>query len=424
MTNVTIDRLGAQGDGLASLDGRTIFIEGALPGEVADIGDIPTTAPEQVHAELRSIISASADRAPPPCRHFDECGGCSLQHIAMPAYQAWKQDALRHTLARIVQAQTTFLPSVFVPPGTRRRVTLAALKRGRNVTIGFNKARSHQIFNLDECLLVTPSLLALIQKLPQALAALLPENKPVDLFVQETDTGTDLLFTGPIGSKGKPDLDVRQDVAALLSVGDIVRISWRARERDVPEILIAGTAPLVRFGAFAVEIPPAGFLQPSLAGQTALQQAVQHGLSNLPPKQKIADLFCGAGTLSAAASAHGSVTAYDGSAPAIAALNRGSKAIGSITGVQRDLFRQPLLKPELDAFTAIILDPARAGAKDQCVHLARAAANCIIYVSCNPATFARDAEILLNGGYKLASVQIVDQFVWSSHTEIVATFLR
>lgn len=428
LPTVTIDRLGAGGDGVATLHDKPVFIPFTLPLEIVDIA-LPagkSSDDPQARASLLNVVKPSPDRVPAPCPHFGICGGCMLQHMDMAAYRAWKDTMVRATLARACNNDASlWREPVFIPPATRRRVSMTALKRNGRVDLGFHQMRSHNVFKLDICLLVTPELMAVIAALPAKLAPLMQEHKEMQVFLQATETGIDLMLTGPIGAKGKPDLDVRQDMVPLVHELNLARISWRGTEKHDPEILLELRKPTVHFGSLPVQLPPGAFLQPSLEGQHALAEAVANALAPIAGSHlRIVDLFCGVGTLTGAAAPYGTVTAMDNAASAIDALARASGAFGSIKPVRRDLFRQPLAVAELDNHDVVILDPARAGARDQCVPLAKSKVKHVIYVSCNPATLARDLETLTDGGYRLQSLQLVDQFVWSAHCEVVAVLSR
>jgi 23S rRNA (uracil1939-C5)-methyltransferase len=421
--DVLIDRLGAKGDGIAALpDGGAVYVPYALPGETVSISKPQKDAADSLlRADPLAILTQSEHRQAPPCPHFGVCGGCMLQHMDAATYHVFKIDAVKTTVSRFLGDNLPWGKPVFVPPQTRRRLTVTAVKQQKKTVLGFHRRKSSQVFSLETCLLATPRVLDVLLKLPDAMHPILVNVKPADIFLQDTETGIDLMITGPVGAKGKPDLAVQEEVAALCYSLDLARISWRAKERDMPETLVEVRKPAVTFGELRVELPVAAFLQPSLPGQQALQDKVMQGLAG---STKIADLFSGSGTFAGPALSLGHVTAIDSAGEAIAALAKAGRAQGKLTCTQRDLFRVPLSMDELNAFDAVILDPARSGARDQCNTIAGCKARTVIYVSCAPGTFGRDAQRLIEGGYKLAEITLIDQFVWSAHTEIVAVFKR
>lgn len=359
------------------------------------------------------------------CPHFGPCGGCTAQDMAQPAYQTWKSEALRKTLERT--PPVTWLDPVFVPDRTRRRVTLAALRVSKSdFRLGFHMRRDTTIIDAPGCIITHPDLQAFLNAARPYLAAMLPFQKPVDILVQMADNGIDILLTGPIGPKGKPDMDVHHAVMDMAqALPDLARIAWRARERDRADILLAPRQPIMRFEDLIVPLPVGAFLQPSLNGESALRNAVQSAIAtHAPHAGRVLDLFCGCGTLTPALLSAPYVQALDSDTGAIAALQSASKAIPRLHVAQRDLFRQPLSVKELNGFDAVLLDPARAGAADQCAALAKSSVPLVIYVSCAPNTFTRDAGTLISGGYTLASAQLIDQFTYTPHSEVVGVFVR
>ncbi len=359
------------------------------------------------------------------CPHFGPCGGCTAQDMSTPDYQAWKGEALRKTLAYTPPA--TWLDPVFIPDHTRRRVTLAALRASKtDFRLGFHTRRDTTIVDAPGCIITHPDLQTFIQAARPFLAQLMSFQKPADIQIQMADNGFDIVVTGPVGQKGKPDMDVHHAVMDMAqALPDMARIAWRARERDPADILLAPRQPVIRFDDLVVPLPVGAFLQPSQAGEFALRQSVQSAIAtHAPAAGRILDLFCGCGTLTPALLSAPYVQALDSDAGAIAALQVASKAIPRLHVARRDLFRQPLSVKELGGFDVVLLDPARAGAPDQCTALAKSTVPLIIYVSCAPASFARDAATLVSGGYSFASAQLVDQFTYTPHSEVVGIFTR
>jgi 23S rRNA (uracil1939-C5)-methyltransferase len=257
-------------------------------------------------------------------------------------------------------------------------------------------------------------------KLALLLAPLLQEGKPATAFIQIVGGRLDLVITGPLGRDGVPDAAVRDAMIALADELAIDRVSWRANLGDLPEV-IAERSPLrARFGALDVALPPLGFLQPTPAGEAALVAAVMEAL---PAAGRFADLFAGSGTFTGPMLGRGAVDAYDNSAATIRMLDEAKGAL-LLEAMRRDLYREPLTRAEAERYDAIVFDPPRAGAEAQAKELATSAVPVLVGVSCNPATFARDARILADGGYRLDSVQVIDQFTFSHHVELVAAFSK
>jgi len=252
------------------------------------------------------------------------------------------------------------------------------------------------------------------------LASMLQEGKPATAFIQTVGGQFEIVITGPVGERGTPDAAVREAMAALADRLGIDRISWRAHLGDAPAVMIERRPLHARFGALEVALPPLGFQQPTPAGEAALVAAV---LEALPAAGRFADLFAGSGTFSGPMLARGAVDAFENAAPAVRALDDARYGL-PLKAIRRDLYREPLARDEAGRYEAIVFDPPRAGAEAQARELAASAVPVLVAVSCNPATFARDARILIDGGYRLDSVRVIDQFTFSHHVELVAGFSK
>jgi len=411
-----IDGLGAQGDGLASHEGSRVYVSGALPGEQVR-ARLLCPAGDGMAAELLTVEDASAARVEPPCPHFGTCGGCALQHLALPDYRAWKRDRVRDALRRRGFGEPPIADTVAIGPHSRRRATLVADVRGGHAVIGFHQRRSDAPVDIETCLVLEPALVELIELLRRALPDLLEGDGRIGLHAQSTETGVDLL----IRADREPTLNERQALAKFAETIDLARLSWRHGESLEP---IAWRRPaLVRFGANEVAPPPGAFLQASKAGEDAIANAVLAGLNSV---RRVADLFAGCGSLSFPIAGRARVHAVDADGELLDALDAAARAAsGSRVSVEcRDLFSRPLEPAELSAYDAVVFDPPRAGARAQAERLAASGVPLVIAVSCEPATFARDTRILVDGGYALKSVTPIDQFLWSSAVELVAVFRR
>jgi 23S rRNA (uracil1939-C5)-methyltransferase len=419
---IHIDELGPKGDGISQSKRGRVYVDRALPGETVQ-ADIRRGDDQMLRGEIVAVVEASPHRVKAPCPNYDVCGGCTLQHADEAFYRDWKVAIVRDALRRKGLTPTIWRAPVFVPPATRRRATFNAHKHNGKVTLGYFRRRTHRITDIRACLVADPAVMALRDKLVPLLVPIVTEGKDADIFIQMVGGRFELAITGAVGRKGKPDLPVREAIAELAQKADINRISWRGRERgerDDIEVMIERNRLIAKFGALDVALPPLAFLQPTAAGEAALVEAV---MELLPESGKFADLFSGSGTFSGPMLARGSVDAYESTAPAVRALE---KAKGSLPlkAFRRDLDREPLRREEANRYDAIVFDPPRAGAAEQAKALASAKTPVLVGVSCNPATFARDARMLVDGGYRLESVKVVDQFTWSHHVELVAGFTK
>ena len=413
-----ITRLGAQGDGIAEIDGAPVYVSGALPGERVTVRLGPPRG-EGRSAALVQVLAAAPERISPPCPHFGSCGGCQLQHVSDETYADWKRGLVIEAAVRAglppEDAERRVGPLVRTTPGVRRRVTFGAAKRAGRVTVGFRGRRSRALVPIDRCLLVTDRVNGLLAPLPYLLETVLVDRTDAALMVTETEAGLDLLIAAQQG----PDLAAREALAAFAEAEGLARLSWQAGG-ELPEPVVQRTAPVVRFGETPVSPPPGAFLQPSQKGESALIEAVRDAVGGAA---RIADLFAGCGTFALPLSETATVHAVEADPDALEALSAAARREQRrVTVERRDLDRRPLLADELADFQAVVFDPPRAGAKAQSAMLAESAVPVVVGVSCNPATWARDARTLIAGGYRLERVSPVDQFPWSRHVELVSAF--
>lgn len=410
--------MGGQGDAIADWQGKRVFVPFALPGERVQ-AELQPRAGGDLAATHLELLSASPERFAPACRHFGTCGGCKLQHWAAAPYRAWKMNLVRQSLRQHGLDMPAKVETVFVSSGTRRRAEFAATKQGGQMQLGFHAARSDAIVDQQECPILVPALEKLVPALRDALRDVLHEGKPVDVLATETATGIDLLIT----ADDPPNTRQRAALARFAAARGIARIGWQGK-RGTPEPIMLLHAPQVQFGGVTVDLPMPAFLQPSAAGEAALKSAV---LTMIGKPKRIVELFAGCGTFTFDLAATAKVHAVEGSKPALAALEQAAKRaqLGHrITTEARDLERAPLTFQELKNVDAVVFDPPRAGAKAQSEMLAKSQVKRVVAVSCNPATFARDARTLIDGGYTLTAMTIVDQFIWSPHVELVAEFRK
>ena len=405
---VTIDRLGHLGHGIArALDSGPIYVPGTLPGEVVD------GTPDGDRLLDPKIVTPSPDRVKPPCRHARACGGCQLQHASDAFVAGWKQEVVQNALAG--QGLTAdFLALVTSPPNSRRRATLSARRTKSGVLIGFHARASDTIAEIPDCQLLHPGILAAFPGLQVLVLAGGSRTMELSLQVTLTRGGPDVVVTG-----GKPlDAALRMDLARLVETHSFSRLTWDN------ETIALRDRPALTIGQATV-VPPAGaFLQATAEGEAALLAAVGHALG---PQKRVVDLFSGVGTFTLPLSETMEVHAVEGDAAMTRALDLAARTTPNLHRVSietRDLFRRPLEPDELLIFTGAVIDPPRAGAEAQTATLAASKIPVIAAVSCNPVTFARDARALAAAGYRLDWVQVVDQFRWSTHVELVARFFR
>jgi 23S rRNA (uracil1939-C5)-methyltransferase len=369
----------------------------------------PLTAPgDRALADGR--IEPGPHRQVPPCRHFPECGGCQLQHVDDAAYAGFLRDRIASALAAQGMAVPDILAPHISPPRSRRR---ASLRTERGGALGFNAEASHRIVDMRECHILRPELFALVAPLRALLRRLKPAAA-AGVRLTLADQGVDLLLE----KVDAPDLEATEVLGAFAAEHGLARLAlddgYGAQTRWEPEPVS------VTLGGVPVPLPHGAFLQATADGEASLVEAVRNGVGEA---RIVADLFAGLGTF--ALSLEGRVLAAEaGRDSALALKTAAGRARRPVFVDHRDLYRRPLDPAELGRFEAVVLDPPRAGAKEQAAALARSAVPRIAYVSCNPSTFARDAAALVEGGYRIDWIRPVGQFRWSTHVELAAAFRR
>ena len=414
-----IHELGPKGDGVHRSPRGLIYIDRALPGDEVQ-ANVRRDVDGVLRGDLVHVIKASPHRIDAPCATYELCGGCTLQHADSTFYRGWKLGIVRDALRKSGLRPDVWRDPVFLPAGGRRRATFTAYKQNNTVVLGHVRRRGRRLADIESCLIVDPAIMEVRARLAALLAPILQEEKLATAFIQAVNGQFDLVITGPVGRHGRLDPPMREAMAQLARSASCDRISWRATLGDAPEVVIEAKPLYACFGKLEVALPPRAFLQPTQEGERALVEAV---LAGLPSGGKFADLFSGCGTFTGPILARGDVDAYESVGPAIRALDK-AKATMPLKAIRRDLVRNPLRRDEANRYDAIVFDPPRAGAKEQVTALASAKTPVIVGVSCNPATFARDARILVDGGYRLDSVKVIDQFTWSHHVELVAVFAK
>ena len=409
---IQIDRVGGQGDGMGRGASGPVFAPLTLPGETVrgEVVDGRMDRPE--------IVVASSDRIPPVSPQYGDCGGCSLQHWAAGPYLDWKCEQVRLALGR-EGIETEIEATVATPPGTRRRLALHA-RRGEDgrVILGFKARKSWRLVEVSACPVADPRLAA-FPALARVAEPFLehPKSAPT-LHVTLTLTGLDVDVTGVERKSGGLSGDQRMQAIRAARQADLARLSLAG------EVLMMERQPLIQFGPATVAIPAGGFLQAVPEAEAAM---VSRAVAAVKGSKKIADLFCGSGTFTFPLATVAPVIAADATEPGIAALKaavKSAKGMKAIEAQARDLFRRPMTPFDLKGCDAIVFDPPRAGALEQTHQIATTKATTVVGVSCNPQTFARDAGVLIDAGFRLETVTPVDQFLWSSHIELVGVFRR
>ncbi|NKX37503.1 class I SAM-dependent RNA methyltransferase [Rhodobacteraceae bacterium R_SAG4] len=404
-TRATIERLGHQGDGIAS---GPLFAPRTLPGEI-----VTGVVQGQSLTDIR-IEQPSEHRVQAPCRHYKSCGGCQLQHVSDDFVAQWKTDIVRNALLSR-GLETEFKPILTSPAHSRRRATIAVKRTKKGAMAGFHGRASDVITEIPDCHLLAPDLMAALP-MAEDLAIIGASRKaPLSVTVTTSEVGLDVLVRN-----GKPlDGPLRIQLAQAVERHKLARLTWDDEPLGMEQ------PPTQRFGVARVCPPPGAFLQATPEGEAALVSAVRDAVGGA---RRIVDLFAGAGTFSLPLATGAEVHAVEGEREMMQALEQGwrkAQGLKKVTTETRDLFRNPLLVEDLRKFgqvyDAVVIDPPRAGAEAQVQELAKAKLPTISYVSCNPITFARDAEVLVSAGYRLNWVQVVDQFRWSSHTELAAS---
>lgn len=407
-----IDALGSGGDGIARhSDGAPVFIPLTVPGDVVR-ARVGKDREGHYRGVLGDVVEPGPGRVTPPCSHFGTCGGCRLQHMSDSVYAAFKKDIVTTALQRAGVDAGEIKDVIVIPPATRRRASFSAVLSGRDVVVGFNLHQSDKVMDVPDCRILKPEIITLVSRMKPYLKNILPPKKTVDVMIQMVEGSVDACFTGRIDM----NLRTQETFADMVNELGITRISVRARERDVFDVVLARHSVTKTFGGIKVNLPPGAFLQASDEAEAILTGLVMDAASGA---RNVADLFCGAGTFTGPLSTGRKVVGVDVEDAAIQAL----KGAG-IKCQARNLFQEPMMAAELDGFDAVVLDPPRAGAQAQVRELARSDVPKIIYVSCNPQSFAKDARVLQDAGYRLLSVQPVDAFRWAAHIESVGIFMK
>ena len=409
--HLTIDHVGHLGDGVAVAGGQNIYVPYALPGETIEVAPVPG------HPDRRRLLqvdTASPQRIVPFCPHFGICGGCAIQHWEGESYRAWKRDMVIETLAR-AKIACEVAPLIDAHGLGRRRITLHARMGTHEVLkVGFSAAHSHDIIPVDRCPVVDPGLEGALDAAWALAEPLIAVGKPLDIQITTTSNGLD------VDVRGSGPLPTAL-IATLSGLAEQHRLARLTRHG---ELVLMRVPPTIPIGAAQVILPPGSFLQATVAGEEALAELVS---GHCRRAKHIADLFCGVGPFALRLAAKSRVSAFDSDANAVTALQKAATSTSGLKPVKaeaRDLFRRPLVPQELRDYDTVVFDPPRQGAEAQAKQLAASKIPVVVAVSCSIATFARDARILIDGGYRIEGVTPVDQFRHTPHVELVARFRR
>ena len=409
---LTVDHVGHLGDGVALVEGRSLFVPYTLAGETVEVASASGSHPDR--RQLLRVEQASRQRIEPFCPHFGVCGGCAIQHWDAEPYRAWKRDLIVAALAQ-TKIDCDVFPLIDAHGLGRRRMTLHARKGTHDVLkVGFAAAQSHDVIPIDRCPILDRGLEGALEAAWALAEPLTAIGKPLDIQITATDGGldVDVRGSGPLPA------------ALIATLSQIAAKHRLARLTRHSELVLMRESPGVTMGKARVILPPGSFLQATVAGEEALAALVGQHCARA---KHIADLFCGVGPFALRLAVKSRVSAFDSDAGAIASLQKAATTTPGLKPIKaeaRDLFRRPLVAEELRDFDTVVFDPPRQGAQAQAERLAASKVPVVIAVSCNVATFTRDARILIDGGYKIEGVTPVDQFRHTPHVELVARFAR
>ncbi len=411
--NLKIESLGAGGDGVAiGPEGMPVFVPLALPGETVavEISD--------GRGKLLRIVEPSSDRIKPVCTHFAQCGGCALQHLRAPVYESWKREQLALTLAAR-GLDTKVQPLVAGTIGMRRRAVLSATRTKKSVMIGYFKRASHELVDIHQCPVLSPDIVEALPALRKLVRPLLSRKNVARVSILSTQGGLDVVID---------DVEPVAEASMRIKLVELSMGLALARLSVAGEMIIEKDRPYISFDGLKAISPPGGFLQ---ASQIIQDKMIAHILKLVSAgkrsKGRALDLYSGMGTFSLPLARNFKVLAVEYDKPALQALQYAiglSEGLKPVEILERDLAIMPLSALELRGYDVVLFDPPRSGAKSQVAELAKSDIPQLIAISCSPASFARDARILIDGGYELKSLTPFDQFLFSTHVELVGEFVK
>jgi 23S rRNA (uracil1939-C5)-methyltransferase len=413
-----IEYLDAKTYGISTSPMARVQVLYTLPGEVVEF--MRHEYRKESHCVLIKIIEPSVHRIQPACQYFTRCGGCSLQHLNENYYTSFKKELVFKALAE-QNIETTINPVITIASGNRRRANLEAIKKDDQIFMGFHKANSHQIVNIDECPAMLKTLSDILLPLKKLLELILNVKQKAQIYITHASNGVDILI------RSGDNFILPEEVAGFTSLfvkdHPIIKLTLKCRKKI--DVLYAKEDPYVLFDDLKVHIDSECFLQPNSLSDNILPQLILNYLPKENNNLKVVDLFCGRGTYSLPLAKYFEVTSVDSNQSAISALNEAAIINKrNIKIILQDLFTSPILRDKLNEYAIAIINPPRAGAVAQVEQLSGSEVKHILYISCNPVTFAIDAKTLCNAGYNLIEVTPVDQFYWSAHIEIVGYFTK
>jgi 23S rRNA (uracil1939-C5)-methyltransferase len=409
---LTAGPVGARGDAVSQTAEGPVYVPFALPGEQVRVRI------SAGRAELLDVVEPSADRQSPACRHFGHCGGCQLQHWQDAPYLAWKREQVVQALAKRGLGGAQVEETVPAWGEGRRRAAFHAARQGASVRIGFIERGGARLTPIEQCPVLAPQLEALALRLPLLAGRALPTRGEITLHCLMTNAGVDVSIKGA-GRADALDRAALEDLAAIAEALDLARLSYDA------DAIIERRKPTLRMGRALVAPPPGAFLQPTALGEETLARLTLEALAGA---ERVIDLFSGIGTFALRLAEQAEVTAAESDADMLAALKKAADGAGGalkqVTILRRDLLRTPISSLEMRKFDGAVIDPPRSGARLQAEQIARAPIRRLAYVSCDPASFARDVKILIEHSFTLTKITPVDQFRWSGHVEVVGALER
>lgn len=412
-----VQGIASQGDGVATLEGRPIFVAGTAPGDRIVV-EVAFDSKGNACATLVTVVDKGWARVQPPCPHFGVCGGCTLQHVSTDAYRVWLRHRVETALAHHGLQAGHFEEAHVSPPGARRRLSLRVLRTPTGVVLGFNRKHSHDVVDVTACPVADDSLVAVLPAWREALASLFVGVSQYRLDLSKTAVGAVAVLHLPEPLRGEE----RRHLAAAAMNMKLARLSVMVD--GACDTVAQSHPPFITVDGLRLDVPEASFLQATVDGEAVMVDWLK---SQWPSARRVLDLFCGVGTFSLPMAKTAQVWAVDGDPrllEAVARSARHARRLKPVNTVHRDLYRHPFSASELNAFDCVVFDPPRAGAQGQVLEIARSELGRVLAVSCNPNTFARDAQMLVEGGFRLSTVKPIGQFLWSSHVELVARFER
>jgi len=418
--SLIVQELGRNGDGVILVNGQRLYIPYTTPGDEVLV-DLVLTKKNRYRLISHKVTQQGENHAQPPCPHYGVCGSCQLQHLNDPFYYQFKRDKILHSLhfEGLHPVEPFVQNPIVLPPGLRRRANFNFRCSGHGVELGYHKYHSYELLTLESCYVLKPEIVAFMNPLLTALGKSFPPGFEGEVFITASHNGLDVLVD--VRDRTPLTLEQRELWGQFAEHNHLCRLAVSLKGKE--DFILLHQTPIVLFDNVPVESSCRGFLQPSKEADELLSSIVCSFLA--PNPSQIADLFCGRGTLSFPLSRFAPVNGFEMDELALQALKTAAQKVHRpISAFYRDLFKTPLRENELSAYDVVIIDPPRAGAKEQAHELAQSRVPTIIYVSCNPLTFARDLSILIEGGYRVDTVQPLDQFRWTVHVEAIARLIK